>query len=362
MPDGNAIVYCEGAFGTPNGKTAHGLIRFTERYKILSVIDSKCAGKRAGEILGDTTPDIPIVKDLQEALVLQANKDDVATHFVIGLAPDGGKLNPAAMSTVKEAIKNGLDIDSGMHDFLSEMPEIQELASENNIIIRDVRKPPHRNDLHFFSGKIEDVKSLKIAVLGTDSAVGKRTTARVLINHFNNEGNLTAEMIGTGQTAWMQGCKYCLILDSLINDFVAGEIEHQTWSAWNDKKPDVIILEGQGSLLNPAFPGGFEVLAAARPDAVIMQHAPARIDYDGFPGYKIHPLEKQIQAVELLSEKPVAAITVNHENIQPDKIKETCEKIEKSTGLPTIDVLTEGPERLAGIIMKMAVQKKEQVL
>lgn len=362
MPDGNAIIYCEGAFGTPNGKTAHGLIRFTERYKILSVIDSKSAGKHAGEILGDVTQDIPIVNNLQEALALQENNAETATHFVIGLAPDGGKLNQYALNTVKEAISKGLNIDSGMHDFLSEINEIQKLASDNNVVIRDVRKPPHRKDLHFFSGKIEEVKCLKIAVLGTDSAVGKRTTARILINHLNNNGEVTAEIVGTGQTAWMQGCKYCLILDSIVNDFVSGEIEHATWSAWNDKKPDVIILEGQGSLLNPAFPGGFEILAAARPDVIIMQHAPARIDYDGFPGYKIHPLEKQKQALELLSGKPVAAITINHENIPPDKIKEACEKIEKSTALPTTDVLTEGPEKLAGIVLNLIKDKKAGTL
>jgi uncharacterized NAD-dependent epimerase/dehydratase family protein len=362
MPDGNAIVYCEGAFGTPNGKTAHGLIRYTNRYKILSIIDSNNSGKHAGEVLGGSVPDIPIVKDLNEAMALQENQDSGPTHFVVGLAPDGGKLNRAALDTVREAINRGLNIDSGMHDFLSEMPEMQELASTNAVTIRDIRKPPHRKELHFFSGKIEDVKSLKIAVLGTDSAVGKRTTARIIIDYLKDNKNVVAEMIGTGQTAWMQGCEYCLILDSLVNDFVSGEIEHATWSAWNDKKPEVIILEGQGSLLNPAFPGGFEILAAARPDIIIMQHAPARVDYDGFPGYKIHSLDKQIQAIELLSEKPVAAITVNHENIPADKISETCAEIEKSTGLPTMDVLTEGQERLADIIIKLIKDKREQRL
>ncbi len=125
----------------------------------------------------------------------------------------------------------------------------------------------------------------------------------------------SAELIGTGQTAWMQGARYSIVLDSLINDFVAGEIEHAVCRAWNEQRPDVIVIEGQGSLMNPAYPGGFEIMAAGRPDVIVLQHAPARKEYDGFPGYPLHPLGQQIQAIEMISGKPVVAITVNHENL-----------------------------------------------
>ena len=81
-------------------------------------------------------------------------------------------------------------------------------------------------------------------------------------------------MIGTGQTAWMQGVRYGIMLDSIVNDFLTGEIEHVIWSAWDELHPDVIVIEGQGSLLNPAYPGGYELLAAARPDAVILAACP----------------------------------------------------------------------------------------
>ena len=94
-------------------------------------------------------------------------------------------------------------------------------------------------------------------------------------------GGTSTELIGTGQTAWMQGVRYGIILDSLVNDFVSGEIEHAVWRAWQEVRPAVIILEGQGSLMNPAYPGGFELLAAGRPDVVVLQHAPGRRDYDG---------------------------------------------------------------------------------
>ena len=133
-----------------------------------------------------------------------------------------------------------------------------------------------------------------------------------------------------------------MILDSLINDFVAGEIEHAVWSCWHDSKADVIVLEGQGSLMNPAYPGGFELLAAGRPDVVIMQHAPARKEYDGFPGQMMHDLPTQIRAVELLSGRPVVAVTLNHEGLTPDGIPAACAAITRETGLPAFDVLRDG--------------------
>ena len=160
----------------------------------------------------------------------------------------------------------------------------------------------------------------------------------------------TAELVGTGQTAWMQGAEYSLILDSLINDFVSGEIENAVWNAWNDKKPDFIVIEGQGSLMNPAYPGGFEILAAGRPDGIVLQHAPGRKEYDGFPGYPLHPLEKQIHAVEFLSGKPVLAITVNHEGLERDEIPEACYEITKSTGLPAVDPIIEGCDQIVEVL------------
>lgn len=346
FPEGNAIIYCEGAFNTPNGKTAHGLVRFTERYQVLAVIDSQYAGQDAGLVLDRTPKNIPIYADLQMALTKAS-----ATHFVIGLAPDGGRLSENARAEVKKAIIAGLHVDCGLHDFLSDDSEIAQLAAEYQINIRDIRKTPSRKDLHFFSGKIEDVPALKIAVLGTDSAIGKRTTAWVLVHTFRRFGYRT-EMIGTGQTGWLQGAKYSIILDSLINDFVAGEIEHAIWSAWYEEKPEVIVIEGQGSLMNPAYPGGFEIIAAGRPDAVVLQHAPARKEYDGFPGYPLHPLSKQIQAIELLSEKSVAAITINHEDLELDEIPLICTQIEMETGLPTIDVLLMGADKLIEPLLK----------
>ncbi len=118
FPEGNAIVYCEGAFNTPNGKTAHGLVRFTHRYKVLCVIDSRWSGKDSGSVLDGKENGIPVVSDLSEALAYSTRIKINPTHFVVGLAPDGGRLNDIARADVKTALNNGLNIDSGLHDFL----------------------------------------------------------------------------------------------------------------------------------------------------------------------------------------------------------------------------------------------------
>jgi uncharacterized NAD-dependent epimerase/dehydratase family protein len=340
-PEGNAIVYCEGAFGTTNGKTAHGLVRRTRRYVVTSVVDSRWRGRDAGDVLEGKTCGIPVLATVEEAISRAAADGRRATHFVIGLAPDGGRLPDAARDAVRRALEAGLHVDAGLHDFLSDDPSFVSLAKERGVRLRDIRKPPPRSELHFFSGKIEEVDSIRIAMLGTDSAIGKRTTAWVLVDALEATGR-RALLAGTGQTAWLQGAEYSIVLDSLVNDFVSGEIEHVVWRAWSEKHPDVIVLEGQGSLMNPAYPGGFELLAAGRPHFVILQHAPARKEYDGFPGYPLHPLDDQIRAIESISGRPVAAITINHEDMTPAETATACRAIHEATGLPAHDVLLEG--------------------
>ncbi len=342
--DGTALVYCNQAFNTPEGKTAHGLVRFTERFEVVGIIDQNYAGKDAGEVLDGKANGIPIYPSLDDALT-----QTTAKNFVIGLAPDGGRLSADARESVKKAIGKGMNITSGLHDFLSKDQALVDLAKAQGCYIKDVRKTPDRDDLHFFTGKIEEVECLKIAVLGTDSAIGKRTTAWIIVHGFRKAG-LKAEMVGTGQTAWMQGAKYSMIMDSCINDFVSGEIEHATHEAWKNEKPDLIVIEGQGSLMNPAYPGGFEILAAGRPDYVVLQHAPKRKEYDGFPGYPLHSLPTQINAIEMISGRKVIAITVNHEGMAPNEIAAACQEITEETGLPAFDVLAHGPDGLVDLL------------
>lgn len=357
--DGTAVVYCQGAFNTPNGKTAHGLVRRTRRYRVAAVIDRAHAGRDAGEVLDGRPAGIPVVKDLGTACAAAKASGEEATHFVVGLAPDGGRLNAEARAAVRLAVDRGLHVDCGLHDYLNDDPALVALAAERGVVLRDVRKPPPVRDLHFFTGRIEEVTSFKVALLGTDSAVGKRTTAWLLVDALERVG-YRAELVGTGQTAWMQGARFGIVLDSLVNDFVSGEIEHAVWSAWKDARPDVLVIEGQGSLLNPAYPGGYEILAAARPDVVVLQHAPARAEYDGFPGFPLHPLDRQIAAVEMISGKPVVAVTLSHEGMTPTEVAAAALELGERFGVPVCDPLVDGAAAVvAALKPKIAARRKD---
>jgi uncharacterized NAD-dependent epimerase/dehydratase family protein len=305
--------------------------------------------------LDGASRDIPIVATLAAALEAIEHDGRRATHFVIGMAPDGGVLDGAARAAILEAVDSGLNVDSGLHIFLDDDEELCEAAFSAGVQLRDIRRPPARSQLHFFSGKIEEVDSLVVAVLGTDSAVGKRTTAFLLADGLMEHG-LTAEVIGTGQTAWLQGARHGIILDSLVNDFVAGELEHAVWSAWSELRPDVILVEGQGSLMHPAYPGGFEILAATRPRGVILQHAPARRDYDGFPGYEIPSVERHIAAIELISPTRTLGIAVNGEHLAATEADEVSARLAGQTGLPTLDPVAGDPAPLVEAILALRVE------
>lgn len=347
--EGNAIVYCEGDFNSPLGKTANSLIRRCSRYNVIAVIDSRYAGEDAGLALDGKRAGIPIVEDLPAAL--GRTQSASPTHFIVGVTSIGGRLTRLTRQAVLEAIRAGLNIDSGLHEFLRDDLEIRSSAAQEGIKIRDLRSVSPRCQMHTFSGEIDDVEALKIAVLGTDSAVGKGTTAWLLVDGLQASG-YGAEFIGTEHTSWLQGAEYCVVLDSLVNDFVAGELEQVVVRAWDEKRPAAIVIEGQGSLLHPVQPRGFEILAATRPDMIVLQHAPGRLDHHGLPGCRVRSLETQIRTIETVARSPVVALAVNHERIPAGELGAVCESLEKETGLPAIDPLTDGIGPLVDVMRK----------
>jgi uncharacterized NAD-dependent epimerase/dehydratase family protein len=268
--DGTALVLCDGYFDTPYGKTAHGLVRGTDRYRVVGVIDGANAGRDAGEVLDGIAAGIPIYSGLGEAMKSLPEKPD---YLVLGMATDGGVLPPEVRPVLVEALRLGINVDSGLHQRFGEDPDLGAAAEAGGAVIREIRCSKPIEELHFFEGKIEEVGALRIAVLGTDSAVGKRTTTRLLMQSLRARG-IPTEMIGTGQTAWFQGIEYCMLLDATINDFVAGEIEHTVHQAWVNERPQVILLEGQGTpsssstrpgvAITMAFPGTSSLVWSGR--------------------------------------------------------------------------------------------------
>lgn len=269
-PPPSDIVYCEGNFAKIDGKTANGLVRHSEAYRILSVIDSTHIGQDSGVVLDEAVNHIPIFGQLDAAVTHEVKIPDT---LIYGMAPSTGRLSPADRSVVLEAIGRGMNIVSGLHEYLSVDPEIADAASAQNVTIRDIRKPKPSKDIRLFNGSVKRVQALRIAILRTDCAIGKRTTATVLVRALNAKGIKTV-LVGTGQTGLMQGAKYGVAMDAVPPQFCCGELEGAIVAASAAEQPDVIFIEGQGSLSHPAFCTSAFILRGSQPDAVILQHAP----------------------------------------------------------------------------------------
>ena len=239
-----AIVYCEGNFGDIDGKTANGLIRRSEKYQILAVIDSEKAGLDTGMVLDNKPNAIPICRDLNDALTLVGTEPD---YFIFGMAPSSGMLSKHERGLILEAMSHGMNIVNGLHEFLNDDPVFAAACVASKVSIQDVRKPREKKDLQMFSGRIAEVTCPVIAVLGTDCAIGKRTTANILSSALNESGIKTV-MIGTGQTGLIQGARYGVALDAVPSQFCAGELEATIVKAFEIEHPDVIVVEGQGAL------------------------------------------------------------------------------------------------------------------
>jgi uncharacterized NAD-dependent epimerase/dehydratase family protein len=165
-----ALVYCENQFGSVDGKTAAALVRHSEIYTVVGVIDSSLAGKDAGEELGEEKNGIPIFANLDDAL---SKLSEIPNCYIYGKAPLDTYISAEERFLILEAMEKGMDIINGLHQFFSEDSEFVKTAAQNNIQIKDIRKPPQLKDLHVFTGQISKVNVPVIAVLGTDCACGK---------------------------------------------------------------------------------------------------------------------------------------------------------------------------------------------
>jgi uncharacterized NAD-dependent epimerase/dehydratase family protein len=340
-----ALVLTNGILTHSDAKTAHGLIRGTERFTIVGVVDdASTAGKDAGELLDGKHRDIPIYATLADALAAEQ-----ASYLIIGIATVGGVLPDSMIAIIQAAIQAGLSIVNGLHDYLQDRPEISELAAKHQVDLIDVRRPKARKDLHFWTGDILQLATPIIAVMGMDCAMGKRTTAR-LIRQACQAQNLKAEMIYTGQTGWLQGGKYGFIFDSTLNDFVCGELENAILTCAREENPDFILLEGQASLRNPSGPCGLEFLISGRAKSVILVFAPKRKYFDNEEHWgEIPSVESEIEIIEKLGSK-VIALAMNTELCSEEEAFELQSQFEKSTGLPVLLPIQEGVDKIIPVL------------
>lgn len=343
----SAVVYCEGNFAQIDGKTANGLVRYSQAYRIISVIDSTYSGQDSGSVLDDSINHIPIFGDLDAAVAHQAVIPDT---LIYGMAPSSGLLSPADRGVVLQAIELGMNIVSGLHEYLGDDHEIATAASERKVTIRDIRKPKPSKDMRLFDGSVAAVKALRIAVLGTDCAIGKRTTATVLARALNAKGIKTV-LVGTGQTGLMQGAKYGIAMDAVPPQFCCGELEGAIVAASDAEKPDIILIEGQGALSHPAFCTSAFILRGSQPDAVILQHAPKRAHRCDFPNMPMPTALSEIALIEAFADTKVIGVTLNHEGMSDAEISETITAQSQKLGLPVTDALARPAAHLLAMVV-----------
>lgn len=337
-----AIVLTNGLLVKNDAKTAHGLIRGTERFEIIGIVDCKeTDGKDAGEILDGKTRNIPVFENLESAISELSTID----YLIIGVATIGGVLPVNMIDIIKFAIRNKISIVNGLHEYLSEKEEIVTLAKENNVELIDIRKPKSRKDLHFWTGEIWNVEAPIIAVMGMDCAMGKRTTARMIREACQKEG-INTQMIFTGQTGWLQGGKYGFIFDSTLNDFVSGELEHAIVSCWKETKADFILIEGQSSLRNPSGPCGFEFLISGNAKQVILVHAPKRKYFDNDEHWgEIPSVESEIELISKLGSS-VIGLALNTEDCTLIEAKYFQKYYQNLLNIPVLLPIEEGVEKI----------------
>jgi uncharacterized NAD-dependent epimerase/dehydratase family protein len=343
-----AVVYCEGQFGDQDGKTANGLVRHSEKYDILSVLDSRHAGQDAGMLLDGVANGIPVLGGLTAAIAHAASVPD---YLICGVAPADGLLSEDQRMVLLDGIGRGMHVINGLHEFLNDDAEFAAAASLAGVTITDVRQPKAKRDLHLFSGRIFDVTCPRIAILGTDGAIGKRTTATLLVQALNDSG-IKAVLVGTGQTTLIQGGKYGVALDALVPQFCSGEVEHQVVAAFEGEDPDVIVVEGQGALSHPAYLTSGHILRGSRPEAVIVQHAPRRRFLGDFPMIPMPTAASEIALIEAFAATKVIGVTINHEEMTADEIAAAIAEHRLELGLPVTDPLTRPSSDLVNMVLR----------
>ncbi len=343
-----ALVLCYGFFGTNTGKTANGLVRHSQLYTIVGVIDRTHAGRDAGEVLDGMPRGIPIIASLEEGVERFAPES-----LIIGVATFGGYIPPEFRPVIRAAIERGLNVVAGLHEYLSEDPEFAGLAAKHGVHLVDVRRPRPLRELRQFSDLCRKLPCLRVPVLGTDGSIGKRTTALLVTDALNTAG-VTTTFVATGQTGLLQGAEYGVAIDAIRGDFVVGELEWEIARAYEETRPKVIVVEGQGSISHPAYVTGTRaILMAAQPQVIVLQHAPARRTRNfrrDVVAWPMPAVEDEIRMLETFSAGKVIAIALNHEDMTREEIDDTAREYETRYVLPVCDPLWHSVDKLVAAI------------
>jgi uncharacterized NAD-dependent epimerase/dehydratase family protein len=271
--------------------------------------------------------------------------------LVVGVAVHGGKLPDGLRAPIIAGVRRGIGIVNGLHQLLSEDPEIADLAAHCGVQLIDIRKPKRFSELRAWHGEALTLEVPRLAVLGTDCALGKRTTATCLLAGLRDRG-IAVELVTTGQTGWLQGHPYGFVLDATPNDFVSGELERAVVACANEASPELILIEGQSALRNPGGPCGAELVLSAGARGVVLQHAPGRPFFDGAEriGARIPTVESEVELIERYYGARVLGLALNGENLTEAALRTEAARLEAVLRRPVAMPLLDGGAPLLGVL------------
>ena len=338
MSEKRYLVLAEGHSDDPHhGKTARGVLRYRHD-AVVAVLDSRRAG--------GTVEGLPIVASVEDALRYGP------TTALVGVATSGGRFPPAWRELLKSCIAAGLDIENGLHEFISDDAELTALAARHGVELRDLRKPPV--GLNVPTGRNLELDAKVVLTVGSDCAIGKMTVSLELDREARRRG-IASVFVPTGQTGIAIG-GWGISVDAVVSDFLAGATE-QLVVEGVERGSKLLWVEGQGSLLHPMYSGvTLGLIHGSAPHAYVLCHKARQRYVDDDPRFPIPPLAELAELHERISliARParVAAIALNTRELSDDEAREEIEEVVGSTGIFVADPVRFGPAPLLDAVLE----------
>ena len=345
MTNRSWLVLADGYLKERNAKTAHGVIRYS-RDDVAAILDRDHAGQDISAVMPELDRSAPIVASVGEGLSFRP------TSLLLGVATPGGWMPPEWRDWILEAIEADLEIVNGLHTMLNDDPEFVDRAAQHGVRLWDVRQPP--DDIPLFSGKSLSIPQRVVATVGSDCAVGKKTTA-IEIAAAGRAAGVATEFIATGQTGVLIAGKG-IAIDRVIADFLSGAAEKLVLDAEPDS--EVLVVEGQGSLWHPAYAGvTLGLLHGSAPEVLVLCHHAGREHIEEPPYSALPSLEEMIATYERMASTvrlaKVACVSLNTRGLEPEAAAAAIDEIETRTGLPTGDVWSGDGQKLWEAVAKV---------
>jgi uncharacterized NAD-dependent epimerase/dehydratase family protein len=333
------LLLAEGFSGDPHyGKTMRGVLRY-RREDVAAILDST----RAGE----AEDGVPVVGSVEEALAFEP------TAALVGVATQGGRFPPEWIASLRACVENGLDVENGLHVFLSDDPELRELAERHGAELRDLRRPPA--ELSTATGENLAVGATIVLTVGSDCAIGKMTVSLELDLEARRRG-LRSVFVPTGQTG-MVIAGWGIAVDAVVADFVAGAAERLVVEG-RERGGELLWVEGQGALLHPVYSGvALGLYHGSVPHLLVLCHECGRTEIEGAGGgpHPIPPLRDLVELHERLAlpARParVAAVALNTRAFGEDEARSAVAAAEEETGLPADDPVRFGAAKLVDAVL-----------